>query len=114
MRGTVSLVFDVGGERYVVARELRRAASGAVTVRTARLERLLDPSGLGAAEEETEPLADGAPKVTDAVNELLGLPFEDFCTCVVLPQGDFAEFLHAGRASGRRSWSASSGSASTT
>ncbi|WP_328306850.1 SMC family ATPase [Actinomycetospora sp. NBC_00405] len=100
MRGTVSLVFDVGGERYVVARELRRAASGGVTVRTARLERLLDPAGLAAAEEETAPLADGAPKVTDAVTELLGLPFEDFCTCVVLPQGDFAEFLHA--AAGKR------------
>ena len=100
MRGTVSLVFDVGGERYVVARELRRAASGTVTVRTARLERLLDPTGLAAAEEETVPLADGAPKVTDAVTDLLGLPFEDFCTCVVLPQGDFAEFLHA--AAGKR------------
>ena len=27
-RGAVRLVFDVGGQRYVVARELRRAASG--------------------------------------------------------------------------------------
>ena len=112
MRGTVSLVFDVGPDaqrsgagrsgtqRYVVARELRRAASGGVTVRSARLERLHDPDGLAAADEETVPLADGAPKVTDAVTDLLGLPFEDFCTCVVLPQGDFAEFLHA--AAGKR------------
>ncbi|MFC5065779.1 AAA family ATPase, partial [Actinomycetospora atypica] len=99
MRGTVALVFDVGDERYVVARELRRAASGGVTVRSARLERLLVPEGVGAAEEETAPLADGS-KVSDAVTDLLGLPFEDFCTCVVLPQGDFAEFLHA--AAGKR------------
>ena len=35
------------------------------------------------------------PGSTKAVEELLGLPFEHFCTCVVLPQGDFAEFLHA-------------------
>src|SRR5512138_3249148 len=42
-RGTVRLLFDVGDPRYVAARELRRAASGSVTVRNARLERLLDP-----------------------------------------------------------------------
>ncbi len=94
-RGAVRLVFDVGGERYVVARELRRAASGSVSVRGARLERLRDPSGTGAAEEETEPLADGAGDTTTAVTTLLGLTFADFCTCVVLPQGEFAEFLHA-------------------
>ena len=94
-RGAVRLVFDVGGARYVVARELRRAASGGVSVRNARLERLLDPAGSGTVEEETEPLADGAAATTTAVEELLGLPFGDFCTCVVLPQGEFAEFLHA-------------------
>jgi len=59
-RGAVRFVFDVAGragdtERYVVARELRRAASGGVSVRTARLERLRDPAGTGAVEEETEP-----------------------------------------------------------
>ncbi|WP_281689588.1 AAA family ATPase [Pseudonocardia thermophila] len=94
-RGAVRLVFDVGGDRYVVARELRRAASGSVSVRGARLERLRDPSGTGAAEEETEPIADGAGDTTAAVTQLLGLTFADFCTCVVLPQGEFAEFLHA-------------------
>jgi len=93
-RGTVRLVFDIVGERYVVARELRRAASGAVSVRGARLERLRDPAGLGVPGEETDPLADGAGAVSKAVEDLLGLPFDDFCTCVVLPQGEFAEFLH--------------------
>ena len=93
-RGTVRLVFDVGGDRYVAARELRRAASGGVSVRGARLERLRDPAGSGGADEESDPLADGAGPVTKAVEELLGLPFGDFCTCVVLPQGEFAEFLH--------------------
>jgi exonuclease SbcC len=92
-RGTVRLVFDVGTERYVVARELRRAAtSGSVTVKNVRLERLVDP--VGTADDETEPVAADS-KVTPAVEELLGLNFEHFTTCVVLPQGDFAEFLHA-------------------
>jgi DNA repair protein SbcC/Rad50 len=92
-RGTVSLEFDVGRERYVVARELRRAASGSVSVRNARLERLLTTDA-GTTDPDTEVLAhDGA--VSKAVENLLGLPFEQFCVCVVLPQGDFAQFLHA-------------------
>ena len=39
-------------------------------------------------------MADGAAATAKAVEELLGLPFGDFITCVVLPQGEFAEFLH--------------------
>jgi len=90
-RGTVSLVFELGGARYVAARELRRTAStGKVTVKEARLERLV-----GEADGETEILAAGARQTTEEVERLLGLPFADFCTCVVLPQGDFADFLHA-------------------
>ncbi|CUU54936.1 exonuclease SbcC [Parafrankia irregularis] len=94
VRGTVRLVFDAAGARYVVARELRRSASGSVTVRGARLEKLVDPGGLGAAGEATEVVAADS-EVTGAVEALLGLGFEHFCSCVVLPQGDFAEFLHA-------------------
>jgi exonuclease SbcC len=93
-RGTVRLVFDVGDARYVVARELRRLPKGGVTVRSARLERLDDPTGTGEADHGTEVLA-AESAVTKAVEELLGLPFDQFCMCVVLPQGDFAEFLHA-------------------
>jgi exonuclease SbcC len=93
-RGTVRLVFDVGDARYVVARELRRLPKGGVTVRSARLERLDDPTGTGEAGDGTEVLA-AESAVTKAVEELLGLPFDQFCMCVVLPQGDFAEFMHA-------------------
>jgi exonuclease SbcC len=93
-RGTVRLLFDVGAARYVAARELRRAASGTVTVRNARLERLIDPTALGGVDDDTEVLAHDSA-VSKAVEELLGLPFEQFCICVVLPQGDFAQFLHA-------------------
>ncbi len=90
-RGTVRLVFEVGATRYVVARELRRGANDKVTVRNARLERLLDPAD---PEGETEPVATESG-VSRHVEELLGLPFDQFCQCVVLPQGDFAAFLHA-------------------
>src|SRR5204863_9206818 len=32
--------------------------------------------------------------LTAAITDLLGLDFDQYCRCVVLPQGAFAEFLH--------------------
>jgi DNA repair protein SbcC/Rad50 len=93
-RGTVKLVFDVDGQRYVVARELRRMGS-AVSQRAASLERLADSGGLAEPGERTEVLAKDLAGVGEAVERLLGLSYEDFCQCVVLPQGQFADFLHA-------------------
>ena len=94
VRGTVRLVFDVEHQRYVVARELRRAKAGGVKIKSGRLERLLDPTAIGTINDLTEVIAaDGL--VTAAVEKLLGLTFEHFCQCVVLPQGEFAEFLRA-------------------
>ena len=90
-RGVVRLVFDVRDDRYVAVRELRRSARGGVNVKNARLERLLDRDDV---DGETEALAADSG-VTKAVEQLLGLSFEHFTSCVVLPQGDFAEFLHA-------------------
>jgi DNA repair protein SbcC/Rad50 len=94
-RGTVRLLFEVDGQRYVVARELRRMGSQ-VNQKAASLERLADPRGRGEpGEPQTEVLARDLAGVTDAVEHLLGLSYGDFCQCVVLPQGQFADFLHA-------------------
>src|ERR1700678_659435 len=93
-RGTVRLVFDVADQRYVVARELRRAGAG-VSQRAASLERLADPGGRAEPGDPTEVLATDLAGVGAAVEALLGLSYEDFCQCVVLPQGQFANFLHA-------------------
>ncbi len=93
-RGTVRLLFDVGDGRYVAARELRRAGDGKVTSPNARLERLADPNGIGAPDEITDVVGAGAA-VRKEVEKLLGLTFDHFCTCVLLPQGEFAEFLRA-------------------
>jgi DNA repair protein SbcC/Rad50 len=90
-RGVVRLVFEARDARYVAVRELRRTARGGVNVRNARLERLVDPDDV---DGPTEVLAADSG-VTKAVEELLGLSFEHFTSCVVLPQGEFAEFLHA-------------------
>jgi DNA repair protein SbcC/Rad50 len=93
-RGTVKLVFEVAGRRYVVARELRRTGA-AVNQRAASLERLADPRGLALPGDQTFPMAKDLEGVNDAVEKLLGLRYEDFTECVVLPQGQFAAFLHA-------------------
>jgi DNA repair protein SbcC/Rad50 len=94
-RGTVRLVFEVGGQRYVVARELRRMGDQ-VSQKAASLERLASPGGRGEpGEPPTEVLAKDLAGVGEAVERLLGLSYDDFCQCVVLPQGQFAAFLHA-------------------
>ncbi|MGW4061219.1 AAA family ATPase [Amycolatopsis sp. NPDC004747] len=95
-RATVRLVFDAGGARYHVVREVRRSGGKkpTVSVKNVRLERLIDPTALGGPEDDADPVAADS-EVTPAVERLLGLTFKHFCTCVALPQGDFAEFLHA-------------------
>jgi exonuclease SbcC len=92
-RGTVRLVFEAAEQRYVVARELRRIGSQ-VSQRAATLERITSPDGLAGPGEPTEVLAKDRG-VAEAVERLLGLSYDDFCQCVVLPQGQFAAFLHA-------------------
>ena len=92
-RGVVRLVFDADGQRYAVAREARRSGgkTSRVSMHASRLERLHDPDDL---DGEGDVLAADA-EVTKAVEDLLGLSYDHFTTCVALPQGEFAEFLHA-------------------
>ena len=92
-RGVVRLIFDADGQRYAVAREARRSGGRTprVSMHASRLERLHDPDDL---DGEGEVLAADS-EVTKAVEGLLGLTYEHFTTCVALPQGEFAEFLHA-------------------
>jgi exonuclease SbcC len=92
-RGVVRLVFDADGQRYAVAREARRSGgkTSRVSMHASRLERLHDPDDL---DSDGDMLA-AESEVTKAVENLLGLSYDHFTTCVALPQGEFAEFLHA-------------------
>jgi len=101
-RGVVRLVFDVSGARYSVVRELRRIGgkNPQVVVRSVRLERFHEPTATGMPGDTTEVIASDS-QVTPAVVGMLGLDFRQFCVCVALPQGEFAEFLHA-KASSRQ------------
>ncbi|WP_162625558.1 AAA family ATPase, partial [Mycolicibacterium llatzerense] len=96
-RGVVRLIFDAGGKRYVAVRDVRRGGgkTGAVTVREARLERLVSPDATGEPDDEIVAMATGSPAVTGEIERLLGLNFEQFTQSVALPQGEFARFLHA-------------------
>ncbi|MEX0698885.1 MAG: SMC family ATPase [Acidimicrobiia bacterium] len=79
----VSLAFSVGDDHYAVARHVRKDSKR----KTANTdEATLEKGG--------EVLATGADAVTAAVVALLGLDFEQFTTCVLLPQGEFQRFLH--------------------
>jgi DNA repair protein SbcC/Rad50 len=77
----VLLDFSIEGKEYTAVRVVRRSGKGATT-KEARLE-------CGG-----EVLAGNADEVTETVSGLIGLSFEHFTRCVVLPQGEFARFLH--------------------
>ena len=79
----VSLTFELGGHRYVAVRVVRRDKHGKASTKDARLERV-----------DGEVLAGTAREMDTAVPALLGLNFDQFTRAVVLPQGEFARFLH--------------------
>lgn len=82
LEAKVRFDFSVDNEIYTAVRVVRRTKTGATTPE-ARLQK------------GDEVLAGNADALTHAVERLLGLRFEHFTKCVVLPQGEFAEFLHA-------------------
>jgi exonuclease SbcC len=97
----VRLVFESAGARYVATRVVRRDGRGNVKTGNAGLQ--LMPAGFDVTKLDTgmspddlgEVLAGTPAEMEQAVLEAVGLPYEQFTTCVVLPQGQFADFLHA-------------------
>ncbi|PZG00949.1 AAA family ATPase [Micromonospora deserti] len=97
----VRLVFESGGARYVATRVVRRDGRGNVKTANAGLQ--LMPAGFdvtkldtGLSPEDLGEVVAGTPAEMDqAVLAAVGLPYEQFTSCVVLPQGQFADFLHA-------------------
>jgi exonuclease SbcC len=97
----VRLVFESAGDRYVATRVVRRDGRG--TVKTANAGLQLMPAGFDVTKLDTglspddlgEVVAGTPAEMEAAVLEAVGLPYEQFTSCVVLPQGQFADFLHA-------------------
>src|SRR3954469_22422029 len=97
----VRLVFESANERYVATRVVRRDGRGNVKTAGAGLQ--LMPRGFDVTKFDTgmdlddlgEVLAGPPAEMDAAVQEAVGLPYEQFTSCVLLPQGQFADFLHA-------------------
>ncbi|SCL31383.1 exonuclease SbcC [Micromonospora nigra] len=97
----VRLVFESAGDRYVATRVVRRDSRGNVKTANAGLQ--LMPAGFdvtkldtGLSPDDLGEVVAGTPAEMDAaVLAAVGLPYEQFTSCVVLPQGQFADFLHA-------------------
>ena len=82
-RVSVVLDFEVGADRYRIARTLRRSGG-----HHARLEK-------HDGRDFTVNLADQVRTVSEKVVEILGLDATTFMQAVLLPQGEFAKFLQA-------------------
>ena len=80
----VELDFSSGDQRYRIVRIVRRKGSGKV-----QLDRLADDGTLA------EPLTSSVTDARRLVPAIVGLKFDEFTKCVVLPQGAFATLLHA-------------------
>jgi len=97
----VRLVFESAGSRYVATRVVRRDGRGNVKTAGAGLQ--LMPPGFDVTRLDTgmslddlgEVLAGTPAEMDQAIIDAVGLPYEQFTSCVVLPQGQFADFLHA-------------------
>ncbi|MDX1659149.1 MAG: SMC family ATPase [Nitriliruptorales bacterium] len=80
----VRFTFELNGDRLTATRVVRRTKTGATT-KEARLERGSDG----------KVLAGTADELTSEIERRIGLGFDHFTRTVVLPQGEFQEFLHA-------------------
>ncbi len=82
LEAKVRLDFEIDSKIYTAVRVVRRASGKGATTKEARLEC------------DGEVIAGNADDLTAAVADLIGLSFEHFTKCVVLPQGEFSRFLH--------------------
>jgi exonuclease SbcC len=77
-RLSVTLTFEIRNRKLMVTRTLRRKGAA-----DAQLD------------EEDTSIAGGVTDVNRQIEQLVGMPYETFLQAVVLPQGDFAQFLHS-------------------
>jgi exonuclease SbcC len=96
----VTLVFDIANRRFAATRALSRLSRGQVATRETRLvelpaDRPVDGELADVLADELATLAATHAEMSAAVEHLTGLTWDHFIQSVVLPQGDFARFLHA-------------------
>src|SRR5699024_619195 len=89
-KGSVYYEFEIGSKnnrkRYYVSRSFKREKKGNITTRNVKL---CDITNV----DETIVLEEKVTSVNNAIIEIIGLKCSDFTRSVVLPQGNFSEFL---------------------
>ena len=88
-RLSVKLEFDCGGKQYRIARVLKRSGPASV-----RFEIL--------GKDGDHPVEGGAREISAQIARIVGLDFDAFTKAVVLPQGQFDEFLRGESADRRK------------
>ncbi|UTI63366.1 SMC family ATPase [Paraconexibacter antarcticus] len=86
LRMTVSLTFDADGQQWKITRS---APSGNYPPSTQELVCLSDPE---------RPKVDGSTEVKTRIQALVGLDYDGFKSCVLLPQGRFDQLLKSATA----------------
>src|SRR5579862_6140026 len=88
-RLSVLLEFETGGKRYRVARVMKRSGPALV-----RFEIFHDG--------DWHPFEGGARELAPQISKVVGLDFDAFVKAVILPQGEFDQFLRGDRAQRRQ------------
>src|SRR4051812_30355186 len=83
-RVRVFLQFQVSGKTYRIVRTLKRGGTTKV---------LLEVRNKDAGGEDWDPLSNKVSEVKDLIQRIIGLDFDGFTKSVVLPQGQFDQFL---------------------
>ncbi len=98
----VQLEFEAGGERYRVHRGVNLTRSTNKKTGAEKVTRDISPVQFEMYRNgQWDPRANRVAEIDRAIVEAVGLDFESFTRCVLLPQGRFAEFLAGDRAQRR-------------
>ncbi len=92
-RMRVALEFEAAGERYRVSRGINQRRK---TAKSGGEQVSRDVSPVQFEHRDSDawtPVADRVEAIEQEIERIVGLDFEGFTRCVLLPQGQFAEFL---------------------
>lgn len=87
----VEFTFETGGRKYFI----NRSVPFSYTNRNGKITRKLSSADLQEFKENSSSVISGKlSEVNEKIKEIIGLSADEFAQIVVLPQGEFAEFLH--------------------
>lgn len=91
--GSVEFIFLLNARQYRIIRTVERSYT-TKTGKKARKPQTLELYGRNGGTEPWEPREGKLSELNEKIQELIGLSKDEFSQIVLLPQGEFAEFLH--------------------